>query len=413
MAKSILVIGGGMVGAASALRLKAAGFDVAIVDPGDKRRGASFGNAGHIATEQVEPLASWPTLLSFPKRLFAFGGALDFRARDVGLWLPWSIRFMAASSAKKFERGTAALGSLQADALQAWQRLAALAEAPDLVRADGHAVVWMSPENARRGLAAWAKANTGTTRFREMTSAELDVYRGAMRSAPAAGLRFTGSGQFKEPQAARDGVLAAFRARGGVEVRGSVVDLRVYDGGVAVTLDTGVVRHADEVLIAAGAWSGRVMRCVGLEPPLIAERGYSVQSATHVWPAELPPTLFDERSLIVARFSTGLRATSFLELGDPDPPGDARKWVWLEQQLDELGIAFSKTPDRWKGPRPTLPDFLPAIGRMQAHPRVLYAFGHQHLGMTLSAITAELVEALVTGAAPSVDLAPFRVERFG
>jgi D-amino-acid dehydrogenase len=127
----------------------------------------------------------------------------------------------------------------------------------------------------------------------------------------------------------------------------------------------------------------------------------------------LPPTLFDERSLIVARFSSGLRATSFLELGDPDPPGDPRKWVWLEQQLDELGIAFSKAPDRWKGPRPTLPDFLPAIGRMNAHPRVLYAFGHQHLGMTLSAITAELVEALATGAAPSLDLAPFRVERFG
>ncbi len=402
-----------MIGAASALRLEAVGFDVAIVDPGDRRRGASFGNAGHIATEQVEPLASWPTILSFPKRLFALGGALDFRARDVGLWLPWSVRFIGASGAKRFKRGTAALGSLQADALQAWQRLAALAEAPDLVRADGHAVVWMSSEKARRGLAMWAKANTGTTRFCQMTRDELEVYRGAMRSAPVAGLRFTGSGQFKEPQAARDGVLAAFRARGGVEVRGSVVDLRVYDGGVAVALDTGVVRHADEVLIAAGAWSGRVMRFVGLEPPLIAERGYSVQSTTHGWPAELPPTLFDERSLIVARFSSGLRATSFLELGDPDPPGDPGKWEWLEKQLEELGIAFSKAPDRWKGPRPTLPDFLPAIGRMQAHPRILYAFGHQHLGMTLSAITAELVEALATGAAPSVDVAPFRVERFG
>jgi D-amino-acid dehydrogenase len=60
-----------------------------------------------------------------------------------------------------------------------------------------------------------------------------------------------------------------------------------------------------------------------------------------------------------------------------------------------------------------LPDFLPAIGRMEGHKRVLYAFGHQHLGMTLSAITAELVEALVTGAAPAVDLTAFRVERFG
>ncbi|MFM9865338.1 MAG: NAD(P)/FAD-dependent oxidoreductase [Micropepsaceae bacterium] len=413
MSKSVLVIGGGMVGAACALRLQAAGLQVAIVDPGDKRRGASFGNAGHIATEQVEPLASWPTIFGFPWRLFAFGGALDFRAADAGLWLPWSLRFAAESGAKKFARGTVALGSLQAKALEAWQRLAALAEAPDLVRAEGHNVVWMSADGARRGIAAWAKANTGPTRFREMTRDELDIYRGAMPAAPVAGLRFTGSGQFKEPQAARDSVLAALRARGGVEVRGSAVDLRVYDGGVAVTLDTGEVRHADEVLIAAGAWSARVMKLVGLSPPLIAERGYSVHSAAHAWPSDLPPTLFEERSLIVTRFSSGLRATSFLELGDPDPPGDDRKWRWLETQLRELGIAFAEAPDRWRGPRPTLPDFLPAIGRMQAHPRVLYAFGHQHLGMTLSAVTAEAVEALATGAAPPVDLAPFRVERFG
>lgn len=402
-----------MVGAASALRLKAAGVEVAIVDPGDKRRGASFGNAGHIATEQAEPLASWPMIWSAPGRLFAFGGALDFRPGDVTAWLPWSARFVAAAGRRRFVRGTAALGSLQARALEAWQRLAALAEAPDIVRVSGHNVVWMSAENAQRGRRVWAKTNIGPTRYREMSRDELEAYRGALEAVPAAGLHFTGSGQFKEPQATRDAVLAAFRARGGVEEKGSVVDLRVYDGGVAATLDNGVVRHADEVLITAGAWSARVMRLVGLEPPLIAERGYSVQSAAHAWPSELPPTYFEERTMIVTRFSSGLRATSFTELGRPEPPGDERKWRSLEKHLAELGVAFAKEPDRWRGSRPTLPDFLPAIGRMQSQPRVLYAFGHQHLGMTLSAITAELVEGLVTGAASAVDLAPFRVERFG
>ena len=402
-----------MVGAASALRLQAAGFQVALADPGDPRRGASFGNAGHIATEQVEPLASWPMIWSAPRRLFAFGGALDFRLGDVTAWLPWSVRYVGASGRRRFARGTTALGALQGQALSAWQRLATLASAPDIVRACGHNVVWMSAEGAQRARPAWAKANVGPTQFRELSRDELEAYRGALRVAPVGGLCFTGSGQLAEPQAARDAVLQAWRARGGVDVRGSVVDLRVYDGGVAATLDNGVVWHADQVLIAAGAWSGRVMAPLGLTPPLIAERGYSVQSAEHAWPTDLPPTYFEERSMIVTRFSSGLRATSFTELGRPEPPGDERKWRWLEAQLDELGVRFAKAPDRWRGSRPTLPDFLPAIGRLAAHPRVLYAFGHQHLGMTLSAITAELVEALVTGAAPRVDLAAFRIERFG
>ena len=408
-----MVIGGGIVGSASALRLLAAGFKVTLIDPGDAKRGASYGNAGHIATEQVEPLASWATIKSFPRRLYAIGGVLDFRVRDIGLWLPWSLRFLAASEKSRFERGTAALTALQARALGAWHRLAGFAGAPELVRTEGHNVVWMSAANGRRGVEAWAKAKTGTTRFREMAKDELDLYRGALKAAPAAGLRFSESGQFVDPQAVRDTLRSAFRARGGIEIAGTVAEVTARENEVTVWFGSGEMRQADEVLVAAGAWSGRVLKPLGLVVPLIAERGYSVQSAEHQWPETLPPTVFEERSMIVTRFTSGLRATSFLELGDPDPPGDESKWRWLERQIGELGISFSKTPDRWRGPRPTLPDFLPAIGRLKRHPRVLYAFGHQHLGMTLSAITAELVEALATGAEPSVDLAPYRLERFG
>ena len=64
------------------------------------------------------------------------------------------------------------------------------------------------------------------------------------------------------------------------------------------------------------------------------------------------------------------------------------------------------------GARPTLPDYLPAIGRSGRDPRVLYAFGHQHLGLTLAAISGECVAALASEEAPPVSLAPFAIERF-
>jgi len=84
----------------------------------------------------------------------------------------------------------------------------------------------------------------------------------------------------------------------------------------------------------------------------------------------------------------------------------------LGKHLDELGVRFSKTPDRWVGPRPTLPDYVPAIGRLKRTPNVLYAFGHAHLGLTECAITAEAIEALATDKPPPFDLAPFQIERF-
>jgi D-hydroxyproline dehydrogenase len=64
------------------------------------------------------------------------------------------------------------------------------------------------------------------------------------------------------------------------------------------------------------------------------------------------------------------------------------------------------------GARPVLPDYLPAIGRLPELPDVFYAFGHQHIGLTLAGITAECMAALVAGRAPPVDLAPFALERF-
>ena len=66
----------------------------------------------------------------------------------------------------------------------------------------------------------------------------------------------------------------------------------------------------------------------------------------------------------------------------------------------------------WMGCRPTLPDYLPAIGISRRMPGLSYAFGHQHLGLTLAPTTAELVTALLTGSAPRCDLTPFDIERF-
>ena len=137
-----------------------------------------------------------------------------------------------------------------------------------------------------------------------------------------------------------------------------------------------------------------------------------MQSPEHDWPGDLPTTVFEENFVVLSRFTSGLRATSFLEFGSPDAPGDDRKWRLLERRIAELGVRFSPTPDRWVGPRPTLPDYLPAIGRLERAPRVFYAFGHHHLGLTEAAITAELIAAIAAERAPALDMAPFRIERF-
>ena len=115
--------------------------------------------------------------------------------------------------------------------------------------------------------------------------------------------------------------------------------------------------------------------------------------------------------MIVTRFGARLRAASFVEFARADAPPDPGKWDRLRRHVAELGVPLAD-PTPWMGCRPTLPDYLPAIGASRRVPGLSYAFGHQHLGLTLAPTTAELVTALLTRTRPRVDLAPFDIERF-
>ena len=78
-----------------------------------------------------------------------------------------------------------------------------------------------------------------------------------------------------------------------------------------------------------------------------------------------------------------------------------------------LGLPVASSFSRWIGARPTLPDYLPAIGRSDAAPGLFVACGHQHLGLTLALRTVEIIAALMTGRPPPIGMAPFDPDRFG
>ncbi|MFC3579604.1 NAD(P)/FAD-dependent oxidoreductase [Sphingomonas hylomeconis] len=402
----ITVVGGGIVGLSSAVALAHAGYVVSVFEVDATRNAASWGNAGHIATEQVAPLSSPASLRSAPGRLFSRGGALDLPLAMIRHWLPFALRMLCASTPARFAQGRAALAPLLASALPAWQRLAAAIGAPELISTEGHFVLWESADSARRGRAAWHAADTGTATFRDATMAELDAIDAINGTPYLDGIRFAGSGQITDLGELATALERALLAAGGRIVRETAL-ITVIDGMASV-----VGIDSDLVLIAAGARSGALIRAAGHKVPLIAERGYHIRAAADAWPAELPPIVFEDRSMIVTRYRDQVQAASFVEFGAADAAPDAAKWRRLEQHVAALGLPLTGPFTRWIGARPTLPDYLPAIGRSLRAGNLLYAFGHQHLGLTLAPITAELVVALAQGVAPAIDLAAFDVERF-
>lgn len=404
---NIFIIGGGIVGLNVALELQDRGHSVTVYErEAGGSVAASYGNAGHIATEQVEPLASQAMIRSAFSRLFINGGALSLPPAGISKWLPFSLRLMAAAKPDNFVRGKAALSALIRDALPAWRRRLDDIGAADLLREDGHFVVWETPATAAAGLKAWRETDTGTASWRDVSAEELASLK-ALTSAPVAGaIRFEGTAQVADPRRLLDMLATTFTARGGRIVGEAVTDISIEGGRPVIS-----GQAADAVVVCAGVWSKPLMEGLGYKVPMVAERGYHIQSVVPTWPQGMPPVVFEDRSMIVTRFEGGVRAASFVELNTTDAPPDARKWQRLERHVRDLGLPFGdpEKAARWMGARPTLPDYLPAIGQARGLP-VYYAFGHQHLGLTLAAVTAERVGAMVDdGVIPAeFDLSRFK-----
>lgn len=401
---SITIVGGGVIGLSCASALLRAGHRVIVLEASATRDAASWGNAGHIATEQVAPLASPASLRSAWGRRFVAGGALDMPLHAIRSWLPFALRFVAAARPNRFRAGSAALRALLAEALPAWERAPWAARR---MRTTGHFVLWEEAGRAAAGAAAWRAADIGTARIRDAAPEDFARLKGVTRAPIAGALRFAGTGQVDDLDLLAAGLERDIVERGGKILRET--------GTLAVERGTAKVPgyDSDFVLIAAGVRSKKLVERAGHNAPIIAERGYHIRAAADHWPADLPPVVFEDRSIIVTRYADTVQAASFVELAHPNAPPDPRKWERLERHVAELGLPMRPPFTRWMGARPTLPDYLPAIGRSRRATNLLYAFGHQHLGLTLAPVTAELVTAIVDGAHPIIELAPFDLERFG
>src|SRR5262249_50781007 len=118
-------------------------------EPG--RGGASFGNAGHIATELLQPLPSPSLLFGFWRELFAFDGPLDIPARRFVPFLPWAARFAVAAFQR--DRHTSYLAPLGRPAAADLHALLEEIGRTDLIRRNGHYEIWLGDRARERALA--------------------------------------------------------------------------------------------------------------------------------------------------------------------------------------------------------------------------------------------------------------------
>jgi D-amino-acid dehydrogenase len=407
----VAVIGAGIVGICSAAFLQREGFRVTFVDAEEPGTMTSFGNAGAIWPHGVVPMALPGIWKQVPGWLLDPLGPLAVRLGYAAKAAPWLVKFMGAAAG--YETQSKALADLHRPVREAYLELTEAAGASDLLKQSGGLTVYETEQAFAGDALSRALVRSHGHRVEELDADELRQLEPALAPIFKRATYFPDGTHCLNPGELCQRLAAMVFAAGGTHLKARVARFETGPNGVAALIaDTGE-RHAfDHFVIAAGAWSHQLSADLGEPFPLESERGYHMV-LPHPGFETSRPISFGERKFMCTMMQPGLRLAGTVEFAGlkAEPNwGRAEKLVAHARQIfREIDVSEARP---WMGNRPATPDSLPVIGRSTKHKNVVYGFGHGHLGLTGGAITGKHLATLVAGRAPSIDLTPFRVDRF-
>ncbi|QDW55017.1 NAD(P)/FAD-dependent oxidoreductase [Burkholderia sp. KBS0801] len=407
---NIAIVGAGFIGLGAAAWLQRDGHRVTLFDPAGVGHGASFGNAATFAPYGCVPVNGPSVFRDMPHFLFAADSPLRIRWPYLLRGAPWLARFLAASTPARHARSAGALAALLSRAADGYAPLLASSRLAAFVRARECLYLYERQASFDAAQPSLALRRRLGVPFDTLDADAIRRIEPALAPIFTRGVLFHGSWHFSDPSAFLD-ALFAHLATGGATLERAQVE-RIEPVGDGVNVHAGSAAGLfDHVVIAAGARSRALAAACGDTVPLDTERGYHVQFAAHER-SVTRPVGWAERGFYMTPLDEGLRAAGTVELGGFDA-GMNRSLVALLTRSAREALPSLGMPTRsWLGFRPTLPDGVPVIGRARRSERVIHAFGHQHLGVTLAGITGRIVADLVAQRAPPLDLAPYRAARF-
>ena len=419
MSLHVVVVGAGIVGAATAVELCRDGHRVTIIEPGEPggSQAASFGNGAWISPASVVPMSMPGLWRKVPSFLADPASPFTIRPAALPRLLPWLLAFLrAGATVARVEATARALRALLADAPERHARLAAEAGVPDLIRRTG--LLYPFPDRAayETEALAWRLRRDTGVRWTELDGDAVQRLEPSLDGRYRFAAFVEAGAHCVDPGSYVAALVRYAEANGATHRRASATGFDIRAGRLAaVRTDCGDI-PCDRAVVAAGIRSKGLARAAGDHVLLESERGYHVVvSDPEVAPAI--PVMPSDGKMANTRVRAGLRASGQVELASDDAPPDWRRadillghlyrtYPGLPRDLPESRIT------RWMGHRPSTPDGLPVIGPASGSGDIVHAFGHGHVGLAAGAITGQLVADIVGGRAPVVPIEPYAPARF-
>ena len=423
----VLVIGGGISGVSSAYHLAKAGVAVTLIEE-DRiggRVASSYGNMGLLVPSHALPVASPGVVAKGLRWMLRSDSPFYIRPRWDRELLRWLRGFRAAATHERAVAAAPLLYRLQAASVDLYQALGArLAKRADLERTGALYLV--------REQAAWSELREEAALLREAgVDAALLQADEVRERVPAANDSIIGGVFYREDaRVVPDRLvveLAELARREGATIHEGVTVFRaVRDGGrggghggrgsgrIREVYTSAGTLTPRQVVLAAGAWSPQLVASLSLRLPIQPAKGYSI---TVERPDACPaiPTHLYEAKVVASPMGPGrMRLGGTLELAGMDRSVNPRRIQAILAAVPRYlnGLYDLRVLEIWRGLRPVTPDTLPIIGRPRHADNLLLATGHGMIGMSMGAITGQIIARLATGEDPGFDLTLLSPDRF-
>lgn len=415
MGKKILVAGGGIIGLSSAWFLHRAGHQVTIVDKSSLTDGCSFGNAGMIVPSHFIPLAAPGMVEKGIRWMFNSKSPFFVRPRLSLDLMRWGWHFIRHANARHVDRSAPVLKELSLlskKLYQDWNR-----ELPFRFGYHERGLLMLYKDAAvgHEEAETAEMANRLGIEAKVLNEEQVQALEPDVRVSVLGGVFFPGDAHLT-PRELAENMIRQLRQEGAEILENTAITRFVKEGSRIAKVETADRTLAfDELVLAAGSWSGELARQLDLNLPMQAGKGYSF-TLKEVKKNVRVPSIFLEARVAVTPMGDTLRFGGTMEIIGVDHRINMNRVRGIVESIPkyypDMHVSMPAQEEVWHGLRPCSPDGLPYIGRLRSLENVLVATGHSMMGLSLAPATGQLVSELVNGGGTTIDIGAFEPERY-
>ncbi len=414
MSKSIIVIGGGIVGLCSAYYLHKEGHQVTVIDKSDITSGASFVNAGYLTPSHIIPMASPGMITKGLKMMFNSSSPFYMKPRFDAEFLKWAWYFKKSSTKAKVEKAIPVIKDINILSRELFENIKASGDLGDFqLERKGLLMMYQTEAMYHHEMEVAKKASMLGLEVNELNKSQLTAIEPNIKIEAEGAIHYECDGH-TTPTEIMPKLLDYLKSVGVIiKTKETVVDISISSDKVNEIITSKGSYKADEIVLAAGSWSGELSKKLKISLPLQAGKGYriNVSRSTGI---SMPAVLL-EASMAVTPMQGFTRFAGTMEFSGINDYIRKERVAAIaagaKKFYPDLDITSEEQSTAKTGMRPVTPDGMPYIGRSTNISNLIFATGHAMMGWSLGPATGKLVAEIIDAKKTTMDIAAFNPDR--